>query len=152
MRAVVQRVTEASVTVADRETARIGPGLLVLLGVAPEDGPRDALWMANKLAGLRVFADCEGRMNLDLEAMDGAMIVVSQFTLYGDCRKGNRPGYSGAALPEQAEPLYLQVVEYLRRKLGEERVGTGVFGAHMDVRLRNDGPVTLIVESPVRTT
>jgi len=150
MRAVVQRVCEAAVTVAGRETARIGAGLLVLLGVAPEDGETEAAWMARKLAALRIFHDEQGQMNRSVVEIGGGVIVVSQFTVYADCRGGNRPGFTGAARPEHAEPLYLKVVQLLRASLGMERVGTGLFRAHMRVSLVNDGPVTVVVESPPR--
>ncbi len=150
MRAVAQRVSEAAVTVDGRETARIGSGLLVLLGVAPEDGAAEASWMARKLAALRIFADDQGQMNRSVTEIGGGVIVVSQFTLYADCSRGNRPGFTGAARPEQAEPLYLEVVGLLRETLGAERVGTGLFGARMRVSLVNDGPVTVLVETSAR--
>ncbi|MDD5704881.1 MAG: D-aminoacyl-tRNA deacylase [Kiritimatiellae bacterium] len=148
MRAVVQRVAAAVVSVEDREVARIGAGLLVLVSVAPQDGPDEVAWLARKLPGLRIFADAQGQMNLSVEEIGGGIIVVSQFTLHADCRKGNRPSFIGAAAPAHAEPLYLDLVRQLRDRLGTERVGAGVFGAHMRVSLLNDGPVTLIVETP----
>lgn len=146
MRAVVQRVTEASVTVAGEVVGAIGPGLLVLLGVAPTDGPEQVDWMARKLVGLRIFADDEGRMNRSLLDGGGSMLVVSQFTLYGDCRKGRRPSFVGAARPEHAEPTYERFCEAVAA-LGPT-VARGVFGADMAVALLNDGPVTLVVDSP----
>lgn len=139
MRALVQRVARASVSVDGRTISAIGPGLLVLLGVAHGDGEREADWMADKLRALRIFADAEGRMN---EALGGREVLcVSQFTLYGDLRRGNRPSFVGAAPPELAEPLYERVCE----RLGARR---GVFGAMMAVELVNDGPVTILIETP----
>jgi D-aminoacyl-tRNA deacylase len=139
VRALVQRVSEASVTVEGEEIARIGRGLLVLLGVREGDGPDEADRIAGKLERLRVFEDDEGRMNLSVRDVDGDLLVVSQFTLYGDARKGNRPSFVDAAPPEVAEPLY----ERVRASLGAKG---GVFGARMKVALVNDGPVTLLVE------
>ena len=139
MRAVVQRVTGASVTVDGRIVGEIGLGLLVLLGVGPADGEPEVRWLTNKLVHLRIFGDDQGKMNRSLLDVEGGALVVSQFTLYGDARKGNRPGFTGAARPELAEPLYERFCE----RLGAER---GVFGAHMEVELVNDGPVTLLVE------
>lgn len=141
MRAVVQRVSRASVRVEGRVTGEIGLGLLVLLGVAPEDGPAQVAWLADKVEGLRIFADAEGKMNLSVRDVGGGVLVVSQFTLYGDATKGRRPSFVKAARPELAEPLY----EALADRLGAAR---GVFGAHMEVELVNDGPVTLILETP----
>jgi D-tyrosyl-tRNA(Tyr) deacylase len=141
MRALVQRVSRASVGVDGRVVAAIGPGLLVLLGVATGDGEADADWLAHKVRALRVFPDAEGRMNEPLGARE--VLCVSQFTLYGDARRGNRPSYVGAAAPALAEPLYERFCELT----GARR---GVFGAHMAVELVNDGPVTLLVESPAR--
>lgn len=146
MRALVQRVSQAQVTVAGEVTGQIGHGLLVLLGVGHDDTPREVAWMAEKLVGLRIFDDSEGKMNLSLADVGGAMLVVSQFTLFGDCRKGRRPSYIDAAPPEVAVPLYEAFVDQVRRR-GIE-VGTGRFREHMDVALVNDGPVTLWVESP----
>ena len=140
MRALVQRVSEAAVAVDAREVARIGPGLLVLLGVRRGDGTAEADRLAHKLERLRVFADPEGRMNLSVREVGGEILVVSQFTLYGDARKGNRPSYVQAAPPERAEPLY----ERLRVRLA---AAGGEFGAAMSVSLVNDGPVTLLLEA-----
>ena len=140
MRAVVQRVTEAAVRVEDREVARIGPGLLVLLGVRRGDRPEAADRIAGKLERLRVFEDADGKMNLSVRDVGGGLLCVSQFTLYGDARKGNRPSFVEAAPPELAEPLY----ERVRAALGAEG---GEFGAHMRVSLVNDGPVTLLLEA-----
>jgi D-tyrosyl-tRNA(Tyr) deacylase len=137
MRALVQRVSRASVTVDDRVVSAIGPGLLVLLGITHDDKADVAERLADKIRALRIFADAEGRMNDPLG--DREVLVVSQFTLYGDARKGNRPSYVAAARAEQAEPLY----ERFRERLGAQG---GVFGAHMDVELVNDGPVTVLLE------
>jgi D-tyrosyl-tRNA(Tyr) deacylase len=139
VRALVQRVSRASVSVAGEPVAAIGPGLLVLLGVATTDLPADADRLADKVRALRVFDDAEGRMNEPLG--DREVLCVSQFTLYGDARRGNRPSYMAAARPELAEPLYERFAE----RLGALR---GVFGARMAVELVNDGPVTLLLESP----
>lgn len=145
MRACIQRVTEARVTVAGETVGQIGRGLLVLLGVGQGDGPEEAKWLAEKVAGLRIFEDDEGKMNRSLEEIGGEMLVVSQFTLYGDCRKGRRPSFVDAAPPETATRLYEQFVEIIRN-LGIT-VSTGRFREHMLVSLVNDGPVTLIVET-----
>ncbi len=139
MRAVVQRVAEASVTVAGAEVARIGPGLLVLVAVRHGDGVEAARRLGEKLATLRIFADEAGKFNRALLDVGGEALVVSQFTLYGDARRGNRPSYVDAAPGEVAEPLY----EVFRAELGAQG---GVFGAHMDVELVNDGPVTVLLE------
>ena len=141
MRALIQRVSRASVTVDGVVVSSIGPGLLVLLGVASEDAEGDADWLADKVRALRVFPDSDGRMNEPLG--DREVLCVSQFTLYGDARRGNRPSWAKAAPPELAEPLYERVCE----RLGARR---GVFGALMDVELVNHGPVTLVVDSPNR--
>jgi len=146
MRAVVQRVREASVEVDGEVVGRIGPGLLVLVGVAREDTPRDAEYLAEKIAGLRIFPDQEGKMNRSVRETGGAVLVVSQFTLYGDTRKGRRPSFDRAAPPEQARSLYEYFVQALRRK--GLAVETGVFQAMMQVHLVNEGPVTILCESP----
>lgn len=143
MKAIVQRVSEASVTVADQIVSQIGPGLLVLLGIRQGDGPGDVALLARKLPALRIFKDDQGQMNRSVTDIGGSILVVSQFTLYADTRQGNRPGFSAAARPEVANPLYEELVQRLRAQLGESRVGTGVFGASMQVRLLNDGPVTV---------
>ena len=144
MRVVLQRVSEASVTVDGAVAGAIGRGFLVLAGFAPHDTAVEAEWMAEKLAGLRLFADREGKMNLDLTAVGGAVLVVSQFTLYGDAAKGRRPSFIDAARPEIAVPLYQQFIAALRAR--GIAVATGEFGADMQVALVNDGPVTLILE------
>lgn len=146
MRACVQRVSSASVTIDEHPVGRIGHGLVVLLGVAADDGPKEVAWMANRLVGLRIFEDSEGKMNRSITDVGGAMLVVSQFTLLGDCRKGRRPSFIAAAEPERAEKLYHDFTEAVRSR-GVE-VATGKFRTMMEVSLVNDGPVTLIVDSP----
>jgi D-aminoacyl-tRNA deacylase len=141
MRALVQRVSEASVSVEGERIASIGPGMLVLLGVRAGDGEREADHIARKLLALRIFEDDEGRMNLSVHDIGGEILCVSQFTLYGDARRGNRPSFVAAAPPVEAEPLYERVRESLDAQGGR-------FGAHMRVSLVNDGPVTLLLESP----
>lgn len=145
MRAVVQRVSRASVTVDGEVTGRIGRGFLVLLGVAQDDGEDDAVYLAQKVSGLRVFEDDEGKMNRALSDVEGKVLVVSQFTLLGDCRKGRRPSFVHAARPERADELYRSFVAEMRGQ-GIE-VETGRFQQHMDVELVNDGPVTLLIDS-----
>lgn len=145
MRACVQRVSEARVVVADEVVGRIERGLVVLLGVAAGDSAADAAWLAEKLVGLRIFDDGEGKMNLSLADTAGGMLVVSQFTLLGDCRKGKRPSFTDAAPPAEAEALY-QVFVAAARERGIQ-VATGRFRTNMQVSLTNDGPVTLIVDS-----
>ncbi len=145
MRCVVQRVKCARVETDGREVARIGAGLLVLLGVSQEDGPKDAEYCAKKLAQLRIFPDAEGKMNLSVSDTAGEVLVVSQFTLFGDCRKGNRPSFTEAAHPEKAETLYVALMEALKG-LGL-RVQGGRFQADMDVSLVNQGPVTILIDS-----
>jgi D-tyrosyl-tRNA(Tyr) deacylase len=144
MRAVVQRVKSASVTVGDETVGEIGRGLLILLGVSKSDTEEEARWLAKKCATLRVFEDDEGMMNLGLADVGGKALVVSQFTLYGDCEKGRRPSFTGAARPEVAERLYGNFVDAMRGE-GIE-VETGTFQAKMLLEIRNDGPVTLIIE------
>ncbi|GAB5441310.1 MAG: D-aminoacyl-tRNA deacylase [Fuerstiella sp.] len=145
MRAVLQRVTSASVTVDDEMVGKIGSGFLVLLGVADGDTQQDVNWMAEKVAGLRVFEDDDGRMNLDIRQVQGSALVVSQFTLLGDCRKGRRPSFVAAARPELANSLYESFVAELRGL--EVPCQTGTFQAQMDVSLVNGGPVTLMLDS-----
>ncbi|MEN0111851.1 MAG: D-aminoacyl-tRNA deacylase [Planctomycetota bacterium] len=148
MRAVIQRVSRARVTVAGEVVGRIDRGLAVLLGVATGDTEADARWMADKLVGLRVFDDDAGKMNRSLADVGGAMLVVSQFTLLGDCRKGRRPSFVGAAEPGEAERLYERFCDHVRA--AGVAVETGRFRTTMSVELSNEGPVTLIVESPPR--
>ncbi len=145
MRAVLQRVTEASVTVEGEVIGQIAHGLLVLLGVAAHDTEDDAAQIAKKIAQLRIFNDVDGKFNLSLQDVKGAILLVSQFTLFGDARKGNRPSFIEAARPELAIPLYESVAAHLRAR--GLPVETGRFGAHMHVRLLNDGPVTILLDT-----
>lgn len=147
MRAVVQRVSRASVEVEGRLCGEIGRGLLVLLGVAPGDGPAQVDWLAQKVCALRIFPDEQGRMDLSVVEVGGGVLVVSQFTLYGDCRKGRRPSFTDAAPPALAEPLYEAFCEAVVAQ-GPVQVGRGSFGAEMKVSLVNEGPVTLILDTP----
>ena len=142
----MQRVGRARVTAAGRVSGEIGPGLLVLLGAGPDDGEAEAAWLAHKLAGLRIFADAAGLMNRDLREAGGAALVVPQFTLYGETRRGRRPDFTRAARREVAEPLFERFCALLEAE--GVPVARGVFGAHMEVELVNDGPVTLLVETP----
>lgn len=146
MRALVQRVRRARVLVDDRVTGAIGRGLLVLLGAGTKDGEREARWTARKVAELRIFPDAQGKMSLDVREIQGAALVVPQFTLYGDARRGRRPDFTAAARPELASAL----VDGFCAELDAQglHVERGVFGAHMRVELENDGPVTLMIESP----
>ena len=144
MRVVIQRVSRACVRVEGLVVGDIGIGLLVLAGFAPEDGVTELEWMARKISGLRLFRDADGLMNRDVSDVGGSLLIVSQFTLYGDASKGRRPSFVHAAPPEQAEPLYRQFVDACRR--GTVPVAEGRFGAMMDVELVNDGPVTLVID------
>jgi D-tyrosyl-tRNA(Tyr) deacylase len=144
MRVLVQRVSRAEVRVGDRVTGRVGRGLLLLVGLTHADTEAELAWMADKVLGLRVFADAEGKLNLDVGGAGGGVLVVSQFTLYGDARKGRRPSFVDAARPELAEPLYERFVAMLRERGAHTE--TGEFGAMMEVELVNDGPVTLWLE------
>ena len=144
MRVVLQRVTRASVTVDGTVIGAIGPGLALLVGFTSDDGTEQVEWMADKIAGLRIFGDAQGKLNRDVRDMGGAVLVVSQFTLYGDTRKGRRPSFVTAAPPERAEPLYRAFAEAFRAR--GLPVETGVFGAVMEVAIANDGPVTLVLE------
>ena len=145
MRAVVQRVTRARVSVDSETVGEIGKGLVVLLGVAVEDSPRDVAYLADKIVALRICDDAEGKMNLSVAETGGGVLVVSQFTLYGDVRRGLRPSWSDAAAPETAEPLYELFVEKVRRSIAD--VATGSFRSMMQVELVNDGPVTILIDS-----
>jgi len=146
MKAVLQRVSEASVTVDGEVTGSIGKGFLILLGITTEDDAAAADWLAKKIVGMRVFSDDAGHMNLDLRAIDGELLVVSQFTLMADYRKGNRPSFIAAARPEQAIPLYEHFLMQLENQHGKTPQ-TGIFGADMNVALVNDGPVTILMDS-----
>ncbi len=145
MKAVVQRVSQAEVFVEDRSVARIGTGILVLVAISRHDTEKDLLWMARKIVELRIFDDNQGKLNLSLQDIRGQLLVVSQFTLYGDCKKGRRPSYIEAAPPLDAEKLYQQFVSIVRQFVPD--VQTGQFQAAMEVTLTNSGPVTLILES-----
>ena len=145
MRAVVQRVQEASVTVGESEVGRIGGGLAVLVGVGEDDTDKDVRYLSRKIAGLRIFEDSAGKMNLSVLDTGGSVLLVSQFTLYGDCRKGRRPSFTSAASPDRAQELYEDLADALRER-GLE-VETGEFQAEMKVQLVNDGPVTLLLDS-----
>ncbi|WP_343667059.1 D-aminoacyl-tRNA deacylase [Chitinophaga sp.] len=146
MRAVIQRVTRASVTVDDQVTGSIQTGLLVLLGIEDADNAEDIAWLSNKLVNLRVFADAEGVMNLSVKDVDGGILLVSQFTLFAATKKGNRPSYIRASKPDIAIPLYEQMIQQLSQDLGKQ-VATGIFGADMKVDLLNDGPVTILIDT-----
>jgi D-tyrosyl-tRNA(Tyr) deacylase len=144
MRLVLQRVSQAAVLVDGQIVGRIGRGFVILLGAAQDDGEEQARWLARKVAGLRLFEDADGKLNISLQEVGGAALVISQFTLYGDASKGRRPSFTDAARPEIAEPLVALFADTLR---GEGiPVETGVFGARMSVEIHNDGPVTLILE------
>lgn len=146
MRVVIQRVTHASVTIDGAVKSSIGPGFLILLGIVTEDREEDADWLCKKIAGLRVFSDEAGLMNNDLAAIDGEVLVVSQFTLHASYKKGNRPSFIQAARPEQAIPLYEFFLKTLSQTIGKP-VLSGVFGADMKVALVNDGPVTIMMDT-----
>jgi D-aminoacyl-tRNA deacylase len=145
MRVVVQRVSEAEVVIEGQSVARIGPGILALAAISRNDTETDLLWMAKKIVGLRIFDDNEGKLNLSLQDVHGQLLVVSQFTLYGDCKKGRRPSYIEAAPPAEAEKLYNQFISIVRQFVPD--VQTGRFQAIMEVRLINSGPVTLILSN-----
>jgi D-aminoacyl-tRNA deacylase len=145
VRVVLQRVKDASVTVGGERVSEIGAGLLLLVGVAVGDGEAEADWLAEKISGLRIFNDGDGKMNLSVRDVEGEILAVSQFTLLADTRKGKRPSFVGAAPPQEAERLFDYFCERLR-EVGAGPVKTGVFGAIMDVTLVNDGPVTIILE------
>lgn len=145
MRAVVQRVNRAAVNIDGTTTAAIGRGLVILLGIRCNDTSAELLWMVDKILFLRIFPDADGKMNRSLADINGEMLIVSQFTLYGDCRKGRRPGFSAAAPPEIAEPLYNQFIQEVKKR--GVTVATGTFQADMAVDLVNDGPVTILLDS-----
>jgi D-tyrosyl-tRNA(Tyr) deacylase len=147
MRALVQRVKKCQVHIDGELFSAIGPGMLIFLGVRRSDTVEDARYLADRVAALRIFEDQQEKMNLSVKDTGGSAMVVSQFTLYADTRRGNRPGFTDAAPPEIAEDLYERFVQRLRGNLGESKVSTGVFRAMMDVELVNDGPVTVMIES-----
>ncbi len=148
MRALVQKVKEGGVFITEENySAEIKKGLVILLGVTHEDGENEVNFVADKCSNLRIFPDENDKMNLSVKDVDGEVLVISQFTLYGDARKGNRPSYTEAAKPKLAENLYEKFIERMKLNLGEEKVKTGIFGAMMEVKIINDGPVTIIVES-----
>lgn len=149
MRVVLQRVSKASVTIESKVHGSIEHGLLVLLGITVEDSQEDIDWLVNKIAGMRIFSDADGKMNLNLSDVNGNALVISQFTLYASTKKGNRPSFINAARPDVAIPLYESFVTTLSRKL-DKTIPTGIFGADMKVALVNDGPVTIVVDSKNR--
>lgn len=150
MKAVIQRVSEAAVRIEEEVKGKIGIGFLVLLGIEHTDTDEDIEWLASKIVGLRVMADEEGKMNLDLTNVGGNILLISQFTLHASTKKGNRPSFTEAARPETAIPLYRKMIRKLTEKLGKP-IETGEFGADMKVSLTNDGPVTIIIDSKNRT-
>lgn len=147
MRLVIQRASSASVKVDDSIVSEIGNGLLILAGIEEADTQEDIDWLVKKVCQLRIFNDPEGVMNLDVQEIGGKIILVSQFTLHASTKKGNRPSYIHAARPKTAIPLYEQLIDEFKKVLGGKKVGTGIFGAHMEVSLVNDGPVTIILDS-----
>jgi D-tyrosyl-tRNA(Tyr) deacylase len=147
--AVIQRVSEASVTINNTLHSEIGQGLLILLGITHSDTLEDLEWLGKKMIGLRIFADQEGKMNLDLGSINGQILLVSQFTLHASTKKGNRPSFIEAARPEVAIPLYERMIDFLSKEL-DQPIQTGVFGADMKVSLINDGPVTICIDSKNR--
>lgn len=149
MRLVIQRVTQASVTIENSVKGEIGPGLLILAGFTPEDTEEDLKWLAGKVTQLRIFSDVEDKMNLSVQDVQGDILLISQFTLYANTKKGNRPSYINAAPPAIAIPLYEKFIQYLEAALGK-KIQTGTFGADMKVALLNDGPVTITIDSKNR--
>jgi D-aminoacyl-tRNA deacylase len=149
MIAVIQRVSEASVTIENEQRGRIAQGLLVLLGIATTDTREDLEWLGRKIVHLRIFGDAAGKMNLDLKSVHGNILLISQFTLHASTKKGNRPSFIEAARPETAIPLYEQMIRFLSAELGQP-IQTGEFGADMKVQLLNDGPVTIVIDSQNR--
>ncbi len=145
MKIVLRRVSKASVWVDNEQIGAIGKGLTLLIGVHEDDSREQLEWLCDKVLNLRIFDDVEGKMNLSIEDVKGELLVVPQFTLYGDYEKGNRPSYISAAKPQKAEPLYEDAIGYFKKHSNLD-IETGQFGAYMDVRLRNDGPVTLVLE------
>ncbi len=149
MRAVIQRVREATVMIDDKIKSAIGSGLLVLLGIEAADTEEDMIWLSQKICHMRIFDDADGIMNCSVKTLDGSILLVSQFTLYASTKKGNRPGYSAAARPEIAIPFYEKMIRQLEYDLGKA-IATGSFGADMKIQLVNDGPVTIIVDTKRR--
>jgi D-tyrosyl-tRNA(Tyr) deacylase len=148
LRVVVQRVTEGGVKAAGENYERnIGVGVVVLLGIKTGDSENDVNFLADKVSALRIFPDANGKMNLSLKNIKGEALIISQFTLYGDASRGNRPGFTVAAGPETAVSLYEQFIHRMKLNLGDEKVGSGIFGAMMELRIINDGPVTIIIDS-----
>jgi D-tyrosyl-tRNA(Tyr) deacylase len=148
MRVVVQRVSQGGVYIRDKDYSEdINKGLVILLGIKTGDKEEDVNFLADKCCSLRIFADENDKMNLSLKDVSGEVLIISQFTLYGDAQRGNRPGFTDAARPEEAIPLYEKFIRRVKDNLGNDKVKTGIFGAMMDVRIFNDGPVTVIIES-----
>lgn len=146
MRVVIQRVTSCILSIEGQEYSRIGYGLLILVGIEDSDTSEDTEWLSGKIAGLRVFDDDQGVMNLDINAIEGEIMVVSQFTLHANIRKGNRPSYTKSARPEIAKPFYESFIQSIEERIGR-KVATGQFAAHMEIALVNDGPVTIIIDT-----
>ncbi len=148
MRALVQRVSQGGVYIAeDNYQAEIGMGMVILLGIKSDDDDKDLIFVADKCSNLRIFGDENAKMNLSLKEIDGEVLIISQFTLYGDSQKGNRPSFIAAAKPEIAIPLYEKFIERMKVNLGNDKVKNGIFGAMMEVKIINDGPVTILIES-----
>jgi D-tyrosyl-tRNA(Tyr) deacylase len=148
MRALVQRVSEGGVYVLEENyKAEIGKGIVILLGIKFDDTEKDIIFVADKCSSLRIFEDKNDKMNLSLKDVDGEVLIISQFTLYGNAQKGNRPSFTDAAKPDTAIPIYEKFVERMKNNLGETKIKTGIFGAMMSVKIMNDGPVTILVES-----
>jgi D-aminoacyl-tRNA deacylase len=149
MRVVLQRVTSCVLSIEGQEYSRIGYGILILLGIEESDTSEDTEWLSGKIAGLRIFDDDQGVMNLDINEIDGDIMVVSQFTLHANIRKGNRPSYSKSARPDVAKPFYEAFIQSIEERIGR-KVATGQFAAHMEIALVNDGPVTIIIDTKNR--
>jgi len=149
VRVIIQRVSEASVTIDGEVTSRIGKGLMILLGISEDDTEMDAQYLCEKCVGLRIFSDQDDKMNLSLRDVGGELLIISNFTLYADCRKGRRPSFVSAASPDKAIPLYNYFLEYARKLCPDTKIGTGRFGADMKVALVNDGPVTIEMDSKI---
>lgn len=148
MKVVVQKVLQAGVFIEEKNyTAEIGKGLVILLGIKNDDTEDDVIFLADKCSNLRIFLDENDKMNLSVKNVGGEVLVISQFTLYGDAQRGNRPGFTDAAKPDIAIPLYEKFIDRMRKNLGPEKIKTGIFGAMMLVKIYNDGPVTIIIDS-----